>query len=113
MSARGFSKTVTTTHDEGVVVTRSSAELLIRLPLPQSLGHQLGVIAVVWEMWKSAESDIVGSDTEWTVNISQLDEITFPLIAVMSAIDAGLCRSGKTLLVVGGSHTPSSEVRGA
>ncbi len=106
MNTGGLSKTLTSSDDEGVIVTRSTAEMLVRLPLPQSLSHQLGVIAVVWELWKSTDGDVRHADTEWTMNISKLDEITLPLLAVMSAIDAGLSRSGRALLIVGASHTP-------
>jgi hypothetical protein len=106
MSDTNLAKTITTSFDEGVVVTRSVAGITVRLPRPRSAHHQLCVIAVVWEMLKSARH------VDWTLNISELEEITLPLIAVMCAIDTNLGYAGKRLFVVGGSHTPSFAIKG-
>lgn len=106
MSDTSFAQAITTTFDEGVVVTRSAAGMTIRLPHPRSAQHQLGVIAVVWDVLNSTHR------VDWTVNIAELDEMTLPLIAVMGAIDTHLGRSGKRLFVAGRSHAPSFAVIG-
>ena len=88
-------------HDEGVVATRSAGGFLICLPRPISPNHQLGIVAVLWDVWTAARNDVCGADVEWTIIVSELDELTLPLIATMSAIDAELRQAGRELLVVG------------
>lgn len=107
MIDHGLAKTDTAYLDEGVVVTRSADGTTVRLPHLRSAHHQLGVIAILWEVWISAQKEDQDPSREWTVNISDLGEMTLPLIAVMSAIDADLGCAGTRLFVVGSSRTPS------
>ncbi len=95
------SKIETIYHDDGVEATRSAAGFFISVPRPISANHQLGIVAALWEVWTAARNDVCGADLEWTIDVSDLDELTLPLSAVMSAIDADLRSVGSELLVVG------------
>lgn len=104
MSNESLANTETIYHDEGVVETRSAGALLIRLPRPISVNHQLGIIAVLWEMSLAVRNDVSGEKMEWTINVSDLDELTLPLIAILSALDVDLHQAGRKFEVVGGSR---------
>ena len=71
------------------------------MPHPISANHQLSIVAALWDVWTAARNDVCGADMEWTIDVSDLDELTLPLIAVMSAIDADLRQAGRKLFVVG------------
>ena len=107
MNAMSLARTATVHHDEGVVTRRSTDGCCVCLPRPVTANHELGILAVLWNVWTAARSDTRGADVEWTVDVCEFDKPTLPLVAILSAIDADLRQAGRKLLVVRGPHMPS------
>ena len=112
MSTMNFAETEAVNED-GVTITRSSVGLSVCLPRPVSTSHELRIVAVLWEAWITARNDVCVGNMKWTIDVRQLDEITLPLIAIMSAIDADLTQAGRKPLVVGSAHVRSFPVSSA
>jgi len=108
--ARRMPRFETIEHDEGVVATRSSTGLQVRLPKPESADHELRMIAVLWDLWIAGRIDGCDEEVRWTVRLLDYDELTVPLIAILSAIDAELGRTGHTLLVIGRPAKPATAI---
>jgi len=97
-------------HEERVTAMRSASGLLIHLPRPNSAQHQLGIIAVLWEICTAALGDADGEEAPQTINIELEDEMSLPMIATISAINAELEQAGHRLSVVDGLHLPPSTI---
>ncbi len=110
MGARPLVRSETVYREDGVVATRSAAGYLIFLPRALSTGQQLCLVAALWEVWVSVCNHANGIQLDWTIDVSEFDDLPFPLIAVISSIDTDLNRTGRTLRVVGCQPSrPSSE----
>ncbi len=107
MSTQTFPRFETVYHDEGVVATRSSTGLQVRLPSPLSADHQLRVISVLWGLWCASRVEGCDEEVRWTVQVSNREELALPLVVTLSAIDVELRRTGHKLLLIGVPDTRS------
>lgn len=95
-------------HDEGVVTRRLEDGLHIELPHATSPRHRLRIIAVLWREWVTSRSEPGDEGLEWTIWMSETEEMTLPLASILGAIGAELRQGGRKLVVLGGAtHSPS------
>jgi len=97
----------TTCRDEGVVTTQSTSGFCVCLPRPTSAHHELGIAAVLWDVWMADREDDGGEDTQWIIDVCRFDELKLPLMAIISAIDDELSQAGRSLSVLGSAHRRS------
>ena len=98
---RDVSQALPIYNEEGVIASRSKAGFLIFLPRTVSTSQHLCATAALWEVWIASRNDVSDWNANWTIDVSEFDDLPISLIAVISAIEADLIQSGRSLQVVG------------
>jgi len=109
MTDRDFAVAESICRDEGMTATRSAAGIRICLPRPVSAHHQVCMVATLWEVWSAARNEVSIDKADWIVDVSAMDDLPLPLVAVLSAIQVDLSRVHRNLLLLTARNSSYSE----